>query len=249
MLQITPEVALVFQDLVISALGALIAFYLWNRYQNPVLAISGIQNHKLIYTDQEPSEVVRLNIENIGQTPARNCKASLWLKGIDHETNQIYAVNIPLSWPNKRASLITGRSDDFDKTKTIAPDGTETIELFSTSALGSFSPATWQTHGASIVRIDAEKLEIDAQGAIGDRVLLNRSAGASDDDVFTVNAGIGIDEFENSEWEEAEIRVVGENTNIVQRDLLLSIENEKVVAEIKPLRCIQRLKLRARRLI
>jgi hypothetical protein len=229
------------QELLISALGALVAFYLWNWYHSPFLIASGVEQKEVISREENRDSKfnTRLHIKNIGRVPARNCVASLWLKGrnsdvtndVDGRSEHLYVISSPIGWVNRRGTFFANDHRSFSETETIAPDDTGTVELFRQTHTGQFSNADWISDGISTAEIYTDEISTETEERLGEDTLIAEGRGKGD--LYAgISGGIDKDELETTQWPEAEIRIVAENSNIVQRKLDVWYEDGQVKASL-----------------
>lgn len=225
------------RDLLISALGALIAFYLWNWYHSPFLIASGVEQKEVISRKESRDSKfnTRLHVKNIGRVPARNCVASLWLKGrnsdvtndVDGRSEHLYIISSPVGWVNRRGTFFANDHRSFRETETIAPDDTGTVELFRQTHTGQFTNADWISDGISTAEIYADEITAETEERLGEDTLIAEGRGKGD--LYGgISGGIDKEELETTRWSEAEVRIVAENSNIVQRKLEVWYEDGQV---------------------
>lgn len=225
------------QELLISSFGALVAFYLWNWYHSPFLIASGVEQKEVISQkrNRDSKFNTRLHIKNIGRVPARNCVASLWLKGknsdvtndVDGRNEHLYIISSPIGWVNRRGRFFANDHRSFSETETIAPDDAGIVELFRQTHTNQFTNADWISDGISTAEIYTEEITTETEERLGEETLIAEDRGRGD--LYAgISGGIDKDELETTQWTEAEVRIVAENSNIVQRKLEVWYEDGQV---------------------
>lgn len=247
-------------DLLISALGALIAFYFWNWYHSPFLVATRVEQKEVISRkeDRDARFNTRLYVKNIGRVPARNCEASIWLVGRNTEVEtdngnntreDLYVISSSVGWANRRGSVFANDHRAFSETETIAPGDTGNIELFRQTHTGQFKNSDWVSDGVSIAEIYTDKISPEVEERLGEDFLI--LGGKSKDDVYGgISGGIDEDDLATTRWEEAEVRIVGENSNIVQQKLSLNYKDGQIESELcQPESYWLRIKIQVRQLL
>jgi hypothetical protein len=205
-------------DLLISAVGALIAFYSWNWYHGPFLVATGVELNKVITEreDRNPGFRTRLLVKNIGRVPARNCEASIWLMRRNSEpesedgedpSEHLYVISSQSGWVNQRDSPFATHSD-YQQQMTIPPGDTREVELYRQTHTGQFSNSSWVAKNISTAEIYTDKIQTGVENRLGDDILI--SGGRGGGDIYSkISSGIDAEGSETTRWEQGEVRIVG----------------------------------------
>lgn len=248
-----------FGELLISTLGALIAFYFWNWYHSPFLLATSVEQKEVISPKEDRNSRfnTRLYVKNIGRVPARNCQASLWLMGRNTDAEVydgtgtkevLYVISSPVGWANRRGSLFADDHSTFSETETIAPGDTGLAELYRQTHTGQFTNSDWVSEGVSIGEIYTDEISDEVEEQLGSKVLI--AGGRGRGDLYAkISGGINQDQLATTEWEEAEIRIVAENSNIIHRELELQYEEGQIKTKLRrPEGIFRRIKINIRQL-
>ena len=222
-------IAEILRNLGISAIGAFIAYLLWDFYQSPMLVATEMSQWKVYYPNADPAYFLRMTVENIGQIAAHNCRAQLWLRGENPETGNLYFAYMPLPWGNKRTTLIANAEEDYTSTRIIGKGESVNLDVLLMSHTDSVRlPHPSRTGEMLFIEIDPENFNGEDVTQIGKNILLNDVEDSDNPKFYRPIKGMQIEEWQEIDWTESEVHIETSNGNTPTIEINLTTSDGKI---------------------
>lgn len=224
-------------QIVTAAIGAFIAYYLWNLYNTPIIVPADSSRRQIEFLgDSTPAQHGNfLTFKNIGKSEADACRATLWLKGeISRwgEDDKYIFLNLPVCWMNLKGELLANQAEDYTIETRIPPSAEATAHPF-TQKSGYVIVNDWTNVGRHpIIKLTENDQGIDPN-EVGNKVIFN-DASAPDNGSstpFVQESKLDFGELRDITWEEAEMTVEVSNGPNIRTELELEFADQEFTIE------------------